>query len=335
MTRLSLGALLTATSGLACAQPLFDAAPGSGPANQGWIYPAALMNLIPGVTIDAIQTVGPAYTTLDTTPDRNDQIGYFSRLPVGLPNVLPPHPGVGTLDDTTGFRLLFELRIDAEGHNARDDNNDGLMDRAGMSVLVVTNSLDAIEIGFFEGRVWAYEDGVADPGDEFTQAEGFDIDTTGAIRRYELVIHDGAYSLSASGVPLISGLLRDYTGWTPPPSLPVDPYESANLIFIGDDTGSADSRFEIAFIDLAQRCPADLTTQGAASGEPLFGVPDNLVTGADLGYFVNAWVIGDATIADVTSQGAGIGDPLFGVPDTLTTGADLSYFVNRWIEGCP
>ena len=81
--------------------------------------------------------------------------------------------------------------------------------------------------------------------------------------------------------------------------------------------------------------PADITTQGAGTGDPGFGVPDGLVTGADLSFFVNGWVADDLGVADLTTQGAGIGDPGFGVPDGLVTGADLSYFVNLWIIGCP
>ena len=39
-------------------------------------------------------------------------------------------------------------------------------------------------------------------------------------------------------------------------------------------------------------CSADVTTQGAGSGDPGFGAPDGLVTGADINYYVNLWVAG-------------------------------------------
>jgi len=80
---------------------------------------------------------------------------------------------------------------------------------------------------------------------------------------------------------------------------------------------------------------ADVTTQGASQGDPSYGFPDGQVTAADLNYFVNAWVDGDAAIADVTTQGAPEGDPLYGVPDGIVSGADLNYFVNIWIQSCP
>ena len=79
---------------------------------------------------------------------------------------------------------------------------------------------------------------------------------------------------------------------------------------------------------------ADVTTQGAGIGDAGYGIPDGLVTAADLNYFVNLWLAGDAG-ADVTSQGAGVGDPGYGIPDGSVTASDLNYFVNRWINGCP
>jgi len=81
--------------------------------------------------------------------------------------------------------------------------------------------------------------------------------------------------------------------------------------------------------------PADLTTQGAGVGDPGFGVPDGLITAADINFYVNAWVTGSLAIADLTTQGAGVGDPLFGVPDGLITAADINFYVNMWVQGCP
>jgi len=79
---------------------------------------------------------------------------------------------------------------------------------------------------------------------------------------------------------------------------------------------------------------ADVTTQGAGVGDPGYGIPDGLVSAADLNYYVNIWLAGDPA-SDVTSQGAGVGDPGYGIPDGSVTASDLNYFVNRWINGCP
>ena len=80
---------------------------------------------------------------------------------------------------------------------------------------------------------------------------------------------------------------------------------------------------------------ADITTQGAGAGDPLYGIPDAQVTAADLNFYVNAWVAGDVIIADFTTTGAPIGDPLYGVPDGSVSAADLQFYVNAWVVGCP
>ena len=81
-------------------------------------------------------------------------------------------------------------------------------------------------------------------------------------------------------------------------------------------------------------CLADTTTQNAPIGDPLYGVPDGIVAGGDLQFYVNLWVAGDP-FSDLTTQNAPQGDPDFGVPDGLVTGADLQFFVNAWFAGCP
>jgi len=100
-----------------------------------------------------------------------------------------------------------------------------------------------------------------------------------------------------------------------------------------NNAGAQDSG--AAYLFGTASCAADLTTQGAGVGDPGYGVPDGLVTAADLNYFVNAYVSADLAIADITTQGAGVGDPGYGVPDGLVTAADLNYYVNLWVAGCP
>jgi hypothetical protein len=46
---------------------------------------------------------------------------------------------------------------------------------------------------------------------------------------------------------VLSGSLRDYTAF----SGPVDPYETPNLIFIGDDTSSASARIRLSYVSVA------------------------------------------------------------------------------------
>ncbi|MEM9065929.1 MAG: GC-type dockerin domain-anchored protein [Planctomycetota bacterium] len=83
-------------------------------------------------------------------------------------------------------------------------------------------------------------------------------------------------------------------------------------------------------------CVADVTTTGATlPGQPGFGEPDGAVNIDDLGYFLNAFVAGDASIADVTTTGATLeGQPGYGQPDGVVDIDDLGYFLNLFLAGC-
>lgn len=236
---------------------LYDATLGTLPEDQGWVYPDAAFG-IAGFPVDATRVLGADHVTLDTTPDRDDRIGFFSEVPL-----LGAHPGVPSLDRTVGFTLRFDVRIDSESHIARDDNGDGIDDRAGFSVIVVTSDLAAIELGFWEDEVWAYDDDSSDPNDLFTHAEGAPYDTTSAVTRYDLTIKDDGYTLRAAGSPILAGPLRDYAAFTSPIPL-FDPYETPDLVFLGDDTGSADSVSSTRRIQLIVPSPGVLALLVAA-----------------------------------------------------------------------
>jgi len=82
---------------------------------------------------------------------------------------------------------------------------------------------------------------------------------------------------------------------------------------------------------------ADLSTTGATlQGQQGFGVPDGVIDGDDLSFFLNFWAASDASVGDVTTTGATIaGQQGFGVPDGNVDGDDLGFFLNLWIPGCP
>lgn len=90
------------------------------------------------------------------------------------------------------------------------------------------------------------------------------------------------------------------------------------------------------FVAVAPECIADLTTTGATlPGQPGFGSPDGAVDLDDLGYYLNAWLLGDPSIADVTTTGATLpGQPGFGMPDGAVGLDDLGYYLNFWLLGC-
>ena len=102
---------------------------------------------------------------------------------------------------------------------------------------------------------------------------------------------------------------------------------------IFDDSLGVDQDYNVALWVGYRPCLADVTTQGAPAGDPLFGVPDELISGADINYYVNLWINSDDK-ADITTQGAGAGDVLFDIPDQLVSASDINRFVNAWINGC-
>jgi hypothetical protein len=62
------------------------------------------------------------------------------------------------------------------------------------------------------------------------------------------------YTLAANGSTVLSGPLRDYT-LAPPPPLPINPYTTANLIFLGDDISSAQARITLRYATVINAPP--------------------------------------------------------------------------------
>jgi hypothetical protein len=205
--------------------PLYDGARGTTPDRQGMVL---LTNPLAGAA--ATQVFADGATTLDTSVVRSESAGYFGS-------------GVPVLDRTAGYSLFFTVELPLEQHDPADRNGDGVFDRAGFSVIALSSDRRGIELGFWSDRVWAQDDARDGPGELFTQAEGAALDT--APRRvYELRVAGDDYTLFADGAAVFGGPLRDYTSFAGFP----DPYETPNLIFLGDDTASAGARVRLVSI---------------------------------------------------------------------------------------
>ena len=229
MKRLGCGAVLwlAATfSSTATGVTLYDPALGTLPAAQGWNT----------LAIGSFTQTAGSLLAFDTTAARTTSAGYFSETPF---NGAGEHPLLPTLDRDLGFTLSFDLQVVFEAHNARDDNDDGKEDRAGFSVIIITEDLFGLEIGFFEDRVWVYEDGQDDPLDLFTQAEFALFDTTADVVSYDLLVTGNDYTLLQNDLVLLAGELRNYN----PSGVNafIDPYDNPSFLFFGDDTTSAES----------------------------------------------------------------------------------------------
>ena len=200
---------------------LYDGAAGTLPAAQGWVY---LTNPLGGAS--AVQTLGGGAVNLDTTAVGGDQAGYFSQFPI-----FGSHPSMPTIDRLDGYNIRFDARLVSETHAGGD--------RAGLSVIALSAADGrGVEIGFWEDEIWTQNDAPL-----FTHGEGVAWNTTAALTQYDLTIIDDDYTLSAGGVPILSGPLRDYTGFGLP-------YTLTNFLFLGDDTSSARGSFDLALVEV-------------------------------------------------------------------------------------
>lgn len=137
----------------------------------------------------------------------------------------------GVMDRTTGYTLSFDLQITSESHTIGESvfNN-----RAGFSVITLSSDLQGIELGFWGNEVWAQNSG-------FTHGEG----TTGfnpsaAFVSYDLTIQGSTYTLKANDATILTGALRTYSG---------SPYDTANFIFLGDNTFSAQASVDLGTVN--------------------------------------------------------------------------------------
>lgn len=210
---------------------LYDAALGGTPDAQGKLAFRA------SPEARAVQTFADGAAILDTMAQQRDSAGYF-----GNPKELP------TLDRRRGYALHFVVQLVEEFHGDSDKDGDGQGDRAGFSVIALSNDTRGIELGFWPDEVWAQEDGAAEPpgGRLFTRAEHAAFDTASRLVAYTLAIRGDAYELSSEGGAILRGRLRDYTTFEGP----VNPYRTPNFLFLGDDTSSARAKIRLAHVAL-------------------------------------------------------------------------------------
>jgi len=245
--------------------PLYDGALDTGtPDTQGFVY-----QILPAPPFTATQTFADGVTTLTTTDSAGIYAGYFGST------LLVP-----TLDRQAGYALRFTARVMTETHAGSDRNGDGIEDRAGFSLIALSEDTRGIELGFWPDQVWAQEDGAAEPpaGTLFTHAESGAFDTTAGLTEYELLILGDAYTLSSGGSVIVSGRLRDYTSFEGP----IDPYETPNLIFLGDDTPSASAVLQLASVHVVTlgTLPDQTTNPNMSLGPISFAVGDVDSSGA-------------------------------------------------------
>ncbi|MDZ7960220.1 MAG: hypothetical protein RMY34_20445 [Aulosira sp. DedQUE10] len=197
--------------------------PSQTPAQQRWLYLSSFVIPVPS----AIAT--NQGTILDSSGTNANYAGYFRPSPM-------------ILDRSKGYTVTFKVQINSESHSS--------MNRAGFSIIVISNKLASepqpygLELGFWENSIWAQNVG-------FTRGENVSYNTKALAQTYKLSIKDGKYQLFVNGIttPILTGNLRQYTGFTPPAGYP-NPYTMPNLVFLGDDTTSAKAKVTIVSVEV-------------------------------------------------------------------------------------
>lgn len=197
---------------LASAQVLYDPSAGTLPNAQNWSYVSLPIAASLSVTEGAAQLNTQALSGI---------LAGFSRV--------SPTP----LVRSPGFSLHFDLKVLAEDHGSR-------VDRAGVSVTVLSADKKGIELGFWTDRIWAQSDSPM-----FTHAEEA-LWNTGVTTAYELRLVGDTYTLLANGASLLTGVVRDYTSFVGT----IDPYETPDFLFFGDNTTSARGAFALGTVKL-------------------------------------------------------------------------------------
>jgi hypothetical protein len=256
----------------ASAQTLYDAAWNTLPAQQGWGYAA-----FPG---QATQALDAGAVRLDTWSASVEQAGYGRTSPIPL-------------DRRAGFTILFTARVSQESH--------GSPDRAGFSVIVLGQDRRGIELGFWTNAVFAQADLPL-----FTHAEDVAFDTAGDDVDYALTIIQDRYQLRADGQPILAGPLRDYTAF----SGFIDPYETPDFVFLGDDTTSARAVVSIRRIVLVPPPVLRIAQNGVTTWTGVTNVAYTVQTSAGL--------LGWTSVIQVTSASG-----FFRVTNAPPTGAAL------------
>jgi hypothetical protein len=214
LTRLSLFVLL-ALPAFSTTVVLYDAAVPSLPGAQGWLVYGSNAGLVGGSAAQSLVAGGTRLVTDTNATPGNASAGFANRLPVVNTLVNAAFP---VLDRASGYSLNFSLLVNSEAHQ---NNN-----RAGFSVIALSQDGLGIELGFWANEVWAQS------GAGFTHAEGAAFNTTAQSVAYELRIQGAGYGLFAAGTQILAGALRNYSAFG-------SPYNLSSFVFLGDDTSSA------------------------------------------------------------------------------------------------
>ncbi len=209
------------TSLLAQTITLYDPVLNTLPATQGWF---SYITNFQGTATQTLVTGGTQLVTTGTA-----QAGYFNKNPI---TGTPVNAGFPALNRNTGYAIRFDVSVTAESHSSND--------RAGFSIIALSSDLQGIELGFWTNEIWAQNQ-------PFTHGEGVAFNTV-PNTSYLLTILGNSYSLNANGTDILTGSLRNYSGFG-------IPYSNNNFLFLGDDTTSANADITLGQVQLLSSIP--------------------------------------------------------------------------------
>lgn len=255
---------------------LYDAALGGLPS-------APLMGFLGFPQDAALLTYADGATVLDTTLSGSET--YAGWVATGAAS-----PGFPILDRAAGFQVNVTLQVESESHAS---NN-----RAGFSIIVLSQDAKGIELAFWEDQIWAQSDGTT--GGLFGHGEGAAFTTTAGLIEYQVTFAGDTYTLTANQEPILTGPVRDYSAFDGFP----DPYETPNFLFLGDDTTSAQARIRLSFVSVTGTEPVVPTDESTSSGThtpllpatstprpSLTPIPSPTPTGTDFELCPSGWIL--------------------------------------------
>jgi len=218
-------------------------------AQTGTVPSAQLMSFTDFPFGEALPTFLEDVTVIDSTRTGNDTYaGWISSA--------ESVSGFPILNRSVGFQLKVTLQVEDESHI----NND----RAGFSIIILSEDVKGIEIAFWENEIWVQGD--SNTGGLFRHGEGIAFATTAGLVDYQITIVGDTYTLMANNENVLTGPVRDYSAFDGFP----DPYETPNFIFIGDDTTSAQARVRLSYVSITGTEPV---VPGSTSSSPPIPTP--------------------------------------------------------------
>jgi hypothetical protein len=186
-----------------------------------------------------------------------DTAGYSNYSPLLALSANAPmvNSAFPTLSSGTGYRLTFGLELKSEDHS-------GNINRAGFSVTLIGDDKTGVEIGFQKdsptaGTIFVQNDG-RNGSVIFTRGESVSTALPLSRNLWNLDVHGNTFelALAAGGNPVLSGALRDYSGYT---GNGKNAYGTPNFLFLGDNTSSARADFVLSYAAITTPVPEPST----------------------------------------------------------------------------